>query len=168
MIALPENAPPVIAIVRIVADAYGFRADDLLGNRRFKDMALARQVAMYVAVEVVGHSLLHTQRWIGHHNSTIWHAKRLIAAEIATDPALGQKVREIVYRVRRWREEIVALSAPATRPSIRVTSWPDQARHLQGIGWSVNGIARYLDQPPADVASVCGVCWRSHDRGARA
>jgi hypothetical protein len=156
---LPENAAPVLAVVKIVADAYGLEAADLLGARRFKELTKPRQVAMYVVTEVVGHSSVHAQRWMGKDNSTIFHARRVIGEAINTDPQLEQRVRAITVRVRNWREEICK---PAAGPTSDRTLplWTDEAHRLHREGWSVGGIARHLGKADEDVAQVVGVRWR--------
>jgi chromosomal replication initiator protein len=56
--------------VAAVADFYRFEEDDLRGSRRTKDLALARQVAMYLSREETNSSLAQIGLVLGKRDHT--------------------------------------------------------------------------------------------------
>lgn len=95
--ALPE-APPCNpqGIIGLVAQSFDLTADDLLGRGRGKEMAQARQVAMYVLRQQGNCSLSDIGTAIGGRNaSTVSHACEKIAQDIDNSQLLRRKVEDI-------------------------------------------------------------------------
>lgn len=61
-----------------VARDYGCAAHDILGDRRFKSVAEARQVAMFICLGA-GFGLSEVGRAFGRDHTTVIHARRAIA-----------------------------------------------------------------------------------------
>jgi len=73
-------------IIKAVAEFHGFDEEDLQGPRRTKDLALARQVAMYLCREETKASLLQIGAALGNRDhTTIMHGHDKIALQIEED-----------------------------------------------------------------------------------
>jgi chromosomal replication initiator protein len=85
-------------IVDAAAEEFGVERDALLARDRRPAVAVARQVAMYLARELTSHSLPEIGRGIGNRNhTTVLHAVDRVSTSIRTDPA----VRSAVDNLRR-------------------------------------------------------------------
>ena len=83
-------------IVTAVADYYHFQEDELRGSRRTKDLALARQVAMYLAREETNSSLVQVGAALGKRDhTTVMHGHDKIARRIEEDDQLRRDVLAI-------------------------------------------------------------------------
>ena len=73
--------PPIALIMAAVARAAGITVDDIKGERRFPKHARARQVSMYLAVEITPFSSPEIGRRLGgRDHATVLHAHRKIAS----------------------------------------------------------------------------------------
>jgi len=92
----PQQPPTIDEIVAAVADFYRFQEDDLRGSRRTKDLALARQVAMYLSREETNSSLAQIGSVLGNRDhTTIIHGHDKIARQIEEDDQLRRDVLAI-------------------------------------------------------------------------
>jgi chromosomal replication initiator protein len=92
----PQQAPSIDEIVATVADFYRFEQDDLRGSRRTKDLALARQVAMYLSREETTSSLAQIGMALGNRDhTTVLHGHDKIARRIEEDDQLRRDVLAI-------------------------------------------------------------------------
>jgi chromosomal replication initiator protein len=92
----PQNALSIEEIIDEVARFYHLQTDDLTGARRTKDLALARQVAMYLAREETGHSLVQIGNALGDRDhTTVMHGHDKIEREIEEDDKLRRDVLTI-------------------------------------------------------------------------
>ncbi len=92
------SAPTLTPALMIgqVAHCFGLTPEDLIGQKRDKEVATARQVAMFLIREETDSSLEQVGReFSGRNPSTVKHACEKIASELAANPALGRRVREI-------------------------------------------------------------------------
>jgi chromosomal replication initiator protein len=84
------------AIIAAAAQFYGFQPDDLIGPRRTKDVALARQVAMYLLREETASSLVHIGAALGKRDhTTVMHGHDKIERDIEEDDKLRRDVLAI-------------------------------------------------------------------------
>lgn len=104
--AVSQNTPAggigLEAIWNAVSDHFGVSAVDLSSRKRTKHIALARQVAMYLAREDGGASLPQIGDALGgRDHSTIIHGCSRAAEMIRTDPAFAEDVAAVraYYRV---------------------------------------------------------------------
>jgi chromosomal replication initiator protein len=93
---------PMEAIIGAVADAFGLPAETLLGQRRDRRSALARQVAMYLCRELGD----ETSRSIGaalggRDHTTVQRAIQKVEALLPTDPELRSVVLDLRSRLAR-------------------------------------------------------------------
>lgn len=79
-------------ILKSVANAFHVKVSDIRGSNRTKDIALSRQVAMYLAKEMINESLILLGASFGKKHSTILHACKNIKEKMKTDEELRQKV----------------------------------------------------------------------------
>ena len=87
-------------IQAVVAENFGMNPDDLAGSKRTAEIALARQIAMYLCRELTDISL---QR-IGHafrkkDHTTVIHAQRKIEQLIKSDPDVKRTVDNIRHKL---------------------------------------------------------------------
>jgi chromosomal replication initiator protein len=80
-------------IIAAVAHFYDFQPEDLRGSRRTKDLALARQVAMYLAREETTSSLVQIGATLGKRDhTTVMHGHNKIENAIEKDDQLRRDV----------------------------------------------------------------------------
>ena len=93
-------------IIEAVGEFYGFDDKDLRGSRRTKDLAFARQVAMYLCREETKASLPQVGAALGNRDhTTIMHGHDKIALLIEEDEQLRRDVlaiRGILYNVHTF------------------------------------------------------------------
>src|SRR3954451_13844436 len=82
--SLPPEEASVEAIQHAAAEAYGLSRDRLLARDRSPKVALARQVAMYLARELTDVSLPEIGRGFERDHSTVVHAHKRISEDIAS------------------------------------------------------------------------------------
>ncbi|MBA3722332.1 MAG: chromosomal replication initiator protein DnaA [Parachlamydiaceae bacterium] len=88
----PHEKITVEQILKSVAAVFQVRVNDLKGSTRTKDIALPRQVAMYLAKEMIKESLMMLGASFGKTHSTILHACKNIEKKVATDETLRQQI----------------------------------------------------------------------------
>lgn len=93
----PKNTVSVEQILKSVAAVFEVRVSDLKGSGRTKEIALPRQVAMYLAREMINESLMMLGATFGKTHSTILHACRNIEKKVAIDETLQRQI-DIVRR----------------------------------------------------------------------
>ena len=80
-------------ILKAVSEYFGVSADQIRSRRRTKQIALARQVAMYLARKLTGSSLAHIGKFFGgRDHATVVHACKTIAQR---EGEVARLVREI-------------------------------------------------------------------------
>lgn len=88
----PREKISVDQILRSVATVFQVRVSDLKGSTRTKEIALPRQVAMYLAKEMINESLMMLGLSFGKTHSTILHACKNIEKKVATDENLRRQI----------------------------------------------------------------------------
>jgi chromosomal replication initiator protein len=95
-LALRSSESPVAEIQSVVSRRFGISTQELLSARRSAQVALARQVAMYLARELTDATLPAIGRAFGGRNhTTVLHACRRTAERIASDPEAYDAVRRL-------------------------------------------------------------------------
>ncbi len=82
-----------------VAARYGIRRDDILSARRNRDVAVPRQLAIYLTRELAQLSTTRIGDAFGRDHSTIMHACRKTADSIAADKEFARIVDEITRAI---------------------------------------------------------------------
>jgi chromosomal replication initiator protein len=88
----PSQKITVEQILKSVAAVFQVRVSDLKGAGRTKEIALPRQVAMYLAKEMINESLMMLGTWFGKTHSTILHACKAIEKRVANDETLRRQI----------------------------------------------------------------------------
>ena len=96
-VAVPRQKLTVDHILKSVALVFQVRVADLKSPSRLKEVSVPRQVAMFLAKELVGESLVSIAAAFGKTHSTILHAMKTIEKKIGEDETLRRQV-EMVRR----------------------------------------------------------------------
>lgn len=81
-------------IIHSVASLFNVRESDLRGTSRAKEVAYPRQIAMYLAKELLGESLMKiASAFGGKTHSTLLHAWKKIARQLETDEVLRRQLQ---------------------------------------------------------------------------
>ncbi|CCB87217.1 MULTISPECIES: chromosomal replication initiator protein DnaA [Parachlamydia] len=88
----PNKKISVEQILKSVATVFQVRVNDLKGSTRTKDIALPRQVAMYLAYKMINESLQMLGASFGKTHSTILHACKTIEKKVATNEILRRQI----------------------------------------------------------------------------
>ena len=103
--ALGNIAPPkqvtIGDIIEIVSAHFNLEPADLTGARRTKDIASARQVAMYLARELTGNSLnVIGNKFGGRDHTTIMYAIEKVRTQLAKDSQLSADIQKLVSKIK--------------------------------------------------------------------
>jgi chromosomal replication initiator protein len=83
-------------VQRVISEQYGVRVADLKSQRRTRNLALTRQLAMYLSRKLTGASLPHIGEKFGNRDhSTVLHAVQVIERRRELDPAFGAAVDDL-------------------------------------------------------------------------
>ncbi len=88
-------------VMEAVAAYYSVSVADLKGPRRSRDVAVPRQIAMYISREVVGAPLtLIGSAFGGRDHSTVNHACQKVAGDMKTSPALTTLISDLTQQLQ--------------------------------------------------------------------
>ncbi len=94
--AVPSRAATIADAMKVVCEHYGVTIDQLKSKRRTQDLALARQVGMYLAREIVGATLTQIGRaYGGRDHTTVMHACKKIKAMSEKDPRFRGTLKDL-------------------------------------------------------------------------
>lgn len=97
---LPNEEPKIITIALIqdtVARHFHIRVEDLLSQRRSRDITVPRQIAMYLSREMTEDSLPKIgSQFGGRDHSTVIHGHKEIAKSLRSDPQISLMVTKII------------------------------------------------------------------------
>lgn len=88
----PMQKITVEQILKSVATIFQVRVSDLKGSCRTKDIALPRQVAMYLALKMIKESLQTLGNYFGRTHSTLLHACKNIEKKLVSDEMLRRQI----------------------------------------------------------------------------
>lgn len=88
----PRQKISVEQILKSVATIFEVRVSDLKGSGRAKEIALPRQVAMYLAKTMINESLMMLGASFGKTHSTILHACKSIEEKMSKDETLRRQI----------------------------------------------------------------------------
>jgi len=84
----------VEGVLKSVAALFNVRVSDLRGSSRTKEIALPRQIAMYLAKELINESLMKiASSFGGKTHSTLLHAWKKVARLLESDETLRRRVQ---------------------------------------------------------------------------
>ena len=82
-------------IIDCVCKFYSIKKDELLGRKRTKDIALARQITMYLITELLSMPLEAVGRIFNKDHSTVIYAKRQISEECKKNRKLAVEINDM-------------------------------------------------------------------------
>lgn len=88
----PRQKISVEQILKSVATVFQVRISDLKGSIRTKEVALPRQVAMYLACKLIKESLQMIGAYFGRTHSTLLHACKNIEKKVMSDEMLRRQI----------------------------------------------------------------------------
>ncbi|MFA6119321.1 MAG: chromosomal replication initiator protein DnaA [Parachlamydiales bacterium] len=92
----PQKRVSVDSILKAVASAFEIKISDLKGECRLKNIAQARQVAMYLSKELISDSLQKiASSFGGKTHSTLLHAWKKISSELEKNQTLFRQIEII-------------------------------------------------------------------------
>jgi chromosomal replication initiator protein len=90
-------------IKKTSAEYYSIRIDDMSAKIRTREIATARQVAMYIARELTGASLPKIgEEFGGRDHTTVIHACEKIRSALKEDPEVVEAVKNITATIKRY------------------------------------------------------------------
>jgi chromosomal replication initiator protein len=90
----PSKRVAIENVLKSVATLFGVRVSDLCGKSRTKEIALPRQVAMYLAKELINESLVKLASYFGGKtHSTLLHACKKVAERLGKDETLRRQIQ---------------------------------------------------------------------------
>lgn len=91
---VPQKKVTVESILKSVSAMFNVRVSDLRGTSRQKDVAFPRQVAMYLAKELINESLMKlASAFGGKTHSTLLHSWKKIRKQIEKDETLRRQIQ---------------------------------------------------------------------------
>ncbi|MBS0635244.1 MAG: chromosomal replication initiator protein DnaA [Verrucomicrobia bacterium] len=93
----PREKISIENILKSVATVFQVKASDLKSATRTKEIAIPRQVAMFLAKELINESLVMIGEFFGRTHSTVLHACKSIEKEVHENETLRRQV-EMVKR----------------------------------------------------------------------
>ncbi|HAP55464.1 MAG: chromosomal replication initiator protein DnaA [Spirochaetia bacterium] len=97
-----HSAITVDSIIRMVADFYKLSLSDLKGKKRSKNIALARQVAMFVIREVTEYSTTEIGvEFGGRDHTTVMHSCQKIEQMLKFDPSFDATMQRLLRDARQ-------------------------------------------------------------------
>ncbi len=100
---LHENKPvteTVEKIIEVTARKYDVTVEDILGTKRTKNIKTARNVAMYIAKQILELSLPQIGRFMNRDHSTVHSNIQNIETLIKTDSQLSNDITEIITEIK--------------------------------------------------------------------
>jgi chromosomal replication initiator protein len=92
----------VETIMKTVSEHYGIRVIDMKSRKRTKDIALPRQVAMYISRELTESSLSEIGKVIGgKDHATVIYATKQIEARRAKDESFDRMIENLTSKLRQ-------------------------------------------------------------------
>lgn len=91
----PQRKVSVEQVLKLVASFFQVRISDLKGTTRTKEIALARQIAMYLACKFINESLQMLGACFGKTHSTLLHACKTVEKKLAANEMLRRQVNMV-------------------------------------------------------------------------
>lgn len=100
---IAPNSPLKITpefIIKMVAEHYGLSENDLIGQKRTKDIAYPRQIAMYLCQSMTDASLIQIGKELGgRDHTTVMHGSRKIADDSTKSSELSHTIEVIKKKI---------------------------------------------------------------------
>ncbi len=100
---LHENKPvteTIEKIIEVTARKYDVTVEEILGTKRTKNIKTARNVAMYIAKQILNLSLPQIGKFMNRDHSTVHSNIQTIENQLETDNQLSNEITEIITEVK--------------------------------------------------------------------
>ncbi len=97
---IKEKDITVEYIIKVVGEFFGIKVNELKSKKKSKQIAIARQVAMYLSRYLTKMSYPHIGEKFGKDHSTVIHAENQIKKKIQTDTELNNKINTIINIIK--------------------------------------------------------------------
>lgn len=87
-------------VMTAVAEYYDVSVEDLKSPKRQRNIAVPRQVAMYICREIGNLSLPNVGTAFNRDHTTVMHACEKVSGEMKTDPDLKMLVENIIHKLK--------------------------------------------------------------------
>jgi chromosomal replication initiator protein len=87
-------------IAKAICEHYTLRTTDLRSKRRSRNVAVPRQVAMYLCRQLLKASFPHIGTLFGRDHSTVMHAFTVTERRMKQDPAFRVTVEQVERAIR--------------------------------------------------------------------
>ena len=95
-----EYIPTPESIIDYISKYFGIEPDVLQGQSRSRDITNARQIAMYLIRRMTNLSLKDIGKALGNRDhSTVMHSLEKVEAQMRSDPAFAETVKEITTNI---------------------------------------------------------------------
>lgn len=96
-----ERPITVEAVIKMVCDLYNIKISDIKAKRRTKDIALPRQVAMFVAKQVTDASLSEIGKSFGgKDHATVIYACKQVAERRSRDDGFNRIIENMILKIK--------------------------------------------------------------------
>ena len=93
----------IAAVQETVARHFNLTVEDLKAKKRHRGLAFPRQIAMYLARELVDASLPQIgEAFGGRDHTTVLHAYHKIKEEMERDPDLAHTITQLIQKIKNW------------------------------------------------------------------
>jgi chromosomal replication initiator protein len=96
----PTSLVTVEHIQRTVSEFYEIRLADMVGTRRPQNIALPRQVAMYLCREMTSYSSPVIGEYFHRNHATVLHAENTIRQRLTSDPEFQREINVLSRKIR--------------------------------------------------------------------
>ncbi|WP_127837501.1 chromosomal replication initiator protein DnaA [Clostridium prolinivorans] len=98
----PEKKINIDLIMDVVANYYGLRIEDFKSQRRTRNVAFPRQIAMYLCRKLTDTSLPKIgEEFGGRDHTTVIHAYEKISEGLKSDESLQEAINEITKKIQQ-------------------------------------------------------------------
>ena len=88
-------------VIQLVADHYSISSDDLKSKKKTNNIAIPRQIAMYICRVYLEENLMKIgMEFGGKNHTTVMHAVEKIKKEIENNEALNVEIQKIISNIR--------------------------------------------------------------------
>jgi len=95
------NPISVDKIIQIVAEYYNLKAHEIIGTKRTKSIALARQIAMYISRKITRLSTTQIGKYFGDkEHGTVMHATKKIEDILTKDNKIRKDIEVLIDKIQ--------------------------------------------------------------------
>jgi chromosomal replication initiator protein len=103
MVIEEEKKVTIELIQKKVSEYFDIRLSDMKAKKRSKIVAYPRQIAMYLARELTGHSLPEIgEQFGGRDHTTVLHAYEKICGEAGSNPTIKGLLNKLVFEIKNY------------------------------------------------------------------